>query len=184
MQSSSFISDIKSKIREASERISHFFWPLKKEVLLMLLTGFFDGFLGGLVAVRSPPLIIFFLLFNYSSPVMKANGTVISTVNTYIRLISYIFKTPPDTYGTKSWFVREDLSMYLAVCLAGILASKLGSHASPYLNNRWYKVALTILLIINGITMIVTASIDIADDIVADASNDIMELHPTVLNSS
>ena len=151
---------------------------------MMLLTGFFDGFLGGLVAVRGPPLIIFFLLFNYSSPVMKANGTVISTVNTYIRLISYIFKTPPDTYGTKSWFVREDLSMYLAVSLAGILASRLGSHATPYLNNRWYKVGLTTLLLINGLTMIVTASIDIANDTIEDVSNDNMELHPTVLNGS
>ena len=150
----------------------------------MLLTGFFDGFLGGLVAVRGPPLIIFFLLFNYPSAVMKANGAVISTVNTYIRLISYILKTPPDTYGTKSWFVQEDLSMYLAVSLAGILASRLGSYATPYLNNGWYKVALTILLIINGLTMIVTASIDIANDTVVDVSNDHMELHPSVLNSS
>ena len=136
-------------------------WPVKPMVWFMLCTGFLDGFLGGLVGVRGPPFIIFFLIFEYPNPIIKANGTVIAGVNTLIRIVSYFFKTPPDFYTFDAWFTVNDLEMYLAVALAGLVASKIGLSLTKYITNWTYKAILAGFLVINGITMITTAALDL-----------------------
>ena len=136
-------------------------WPVKPMVWFMLCTGFLDGFLGGLVGVRGPPFIIFFLIFEYPNPIVKASGTVIAGVNTLIRIVSYFFKTPPASYTFDAWFTINDLEMYLAVALAGLVASKIGLSLTKHITNWTYKAILAGFLVINGITMITTAALDL-----------------------
>ena len=142
--------------------LKHQFWPFKPILLIILCTGFLDGFLGGLVGLRAGPFIVFFLFFEYPQPVIKANGTVIATVNTFIRIVSYIFKTPPPSYAFDTWFTIKDLNMYLAVALAGLVACKIGLSITKYITNWTYKAILAGFLVIMGITLITTSAIDLS----------------------
>lgn len=94
---------------------------LKKVVIFMLMTGFLAGFLGGLVGVAGPPLMIFFLFFDYSSDEIRANVALISLINTCTRLMLYAVSSPPESAAYSTWFTKEDLSLYISVALAGIL---------------------------------------------------------------
>jgi uncharacterized membrane protein YfcA len=135
-------------------------WPVRPVIFWMVAAGFLSGFLGGIIGVRGPPLIIFFFIFEYPKVEVKANGTVIATVNLLIRIFTYMFKPPPEAYASDSWFVKEDTWLYLAVAVAGLLASPIGIFISRYLNKpHLYKAALAALLIVNGITMITVAII-------------------------
>lgn len=150
------------ELETKSDRETCKWWPLKPVIFFMLLTGFLDGFLGGLVGVRGPPLLLFFIFFDYPNSQVKANGAIIAATNTLIRIVTYAFKAPPESYGYKSWFVPEDLSLYLAVALAGIVSSQMGIAASRYINKWTFKAALVTLLVINGLTMITTGSINLS----------------------
>ena len=127
----------------------------------MLIAGFLSGFLGGAIGVRGPPFIIFFFFYDYPKAEVKANGAVIASVNLLIRLATYVLKSPPEEYGSDTWFVKEDLWLYVVVAVSGLVASPIGWHLSKYLNHGGYRAALATLLIINGVTMITTAIIEI-----------------------
>jgi len=73
-------------------------WPPRLSTGFMLLSGLASGFLGGIIGVRGPPLIIFFFFFEYPKAQVKANGAVIAAVNTVIRIVTYTFKSPPGKY--------------------------------------------------------------------------------------
>ena len=152
--------DLHVTIEEEKGFLSHF-WPVQPKMICIVLTGFFYGFLAGLVGIGGPPLILFFLVFEQPNAVVQANGIVIAAVNTTIRILTYILKAPPEDYTTKSWFLKEDLSLYLAVALSGIVAANLGTKLSNYMKKSVFKFALVTLLIINGLTMIVTVIVDL-----------------------
>lgn len=136
---------------------------VKKVVLFMLCTGFLAGFLGGLVGVAGPPLMIFFLFFDYSSQEIRVNVALTSLINTCTRLIVYGVSLPPESAAYSTWFAKEDLSLYLSVALAGILAAQIGLAVGHYINKETFRLLLVALLITNGITMITTGAIDYVD---------------------
>ena len=145
-------------------KIKNELWPVRSVIVWMCIAGFMSGFLGGLIGVRGPPLIIFFFFFEYPKVQVKANGSLVAWFNTIVRIITYFAKPPTDEYttlyGHETWFVKEDLYLYLSVAAASLLACPLGLYLTRYLNKWGYKACLTLLLIVNGITMIATATMD------------------------
>ena len=152
------------KLKEIGQELGKELWPPRLITMWMFIAGIVAGFLGGLIAVGGPPLIIFFFFYDYPKVQVKANGSLIAVVNTTIRIITYILKPPPPEYGYDTWFLKKDVWLYVAVAVAGILASAVGMYLSRYLNKWTYKAGLAILLTINGITMIVTSVITLTEE--------------------
>ena len=96
-------------------------WPLRPVSFWMLLAGFASGFLGGLIGVRGPPLIIFFFFFEYPKSQIRANGTIVATINVVIRVVTYIVRSPPASYPSKNWpwFTEKDKYLYIFVSIIG-----------------------------------------------------------------
>ena len=155
-------TDTKTKLKKVFKNISESFWPIRPVVIWMCISGLASGFLAGLIGVRSPPLIIFFFIYEFPPVEVKANGAVIACVNTVVRIITYVAKPPPEEYGSPSWFVQEDIWLYVVCAVVAITASPVGLYLTRYLNKSGYKVGLTALLIVNGITMVTTAGLDMA----------------------
>ena len=155
-------TDNKTKLKKAFKSISEQFWPFQWKILWMCVCGLLSGFLAGLIGVRSPPLIIFFFIYEFPPVEVKANGAVIAAVNTCVRIITYIAKPPPADYGSPTWFVMEDIWLYVVCAVVAIAASPIGLSLTKYLNKSGYKVGLTALLIVNGVTMVTTAALDMA----------------------
>ena len=136
-------------------------WPLRPVFFWMLLAGFASGFLRGLIGVRGPPLIIFFFFFEYPKSQIKANGTIVATINVVIRVVTYIVRSPPASYPSKNWFTEEDKYLYIFVSIIGVLGAPVGLWLSKHINQTRFKMILACILIINGVTMIVTGSFDL-----------------------
>ena len=129
----------------------------------MILAGFFGGFFRGLISVGGPPLIAFFFFFEFPKAQVKANGSVIFMVGTVVRIITYALNPPPASYPYSSWFSADDWVLYVVLAVSAVAVAPIGVYLIKYLNNAGYKAALAVLLVINGITMITTASITIAN---------------------
>ena len=69
--------------------------------------------------MRGPPLIIFFFFFEYPKSQIKANGTIVATINVVIRVVTYIVRSPPASYPSKNWFTEEDKYLYIFVSIIG-----------------------------------------------------------------
>ena len=136
-------------------------WPLRPVFFWIILAGFASGFLGGLIGVRGPPLIIFFFLFEYPKSQIKANGTIVAIINVVIRVVTYIVRSPPGSYPSKNWFTGEDKYLYIFVSIIGALGAPVGLWLSKHINQARLKMVLACILIINGVTMIVTGSFDL-----------------------
>ena len=143
--------------------LKHELWPIRPVIICMILAGFFGGFFGGLISVGGPPLIAFFFFFEFPKAQVRANGTVIDTVGDLVRLVTYALTSPPASYPYSSWFSAEDWMLYVVLVVSGVLVVPIGVYLTKYLDNAGYKVALAALLVINGITMITTASITMAN---------------------
>ena len=136
--------------------------PVARPVIFwVVVAGFMSGFLGGLIGVRGPPLIVLFLFYEYPKCQIKASGAIVGAVNVVVRVITYALKPPPPTYPTRHWFTADDTWLYVFVGLAGLLATPLGFWLSTQINQALFKMVLACLLIVNGITMIVTGSMEI-----------------------
>lgn len=135
-------------------------WTLKKVCILM--TGFMTGFLEGLIEVQGRSfLIVFFLVFDYPREEIRANGALISFIQSCIRFIMYaITSPPPESVPYETWFSKEDLSIFLAVALTGIIATQIGLAVGQYINKGVHQLALVSLLFLNGISLITTGVID------------------------
>ena len=136
-------------------------WPIRPVFLWMLLAGFASGFLGGLIGVRGPPLIMFFFFFEYPKNQIKANGSIVATINVVIRVFTYAIRSPPASYPSKNWFTEQDKYLYIFVIIIGVLGAPVGLWLSTRINQARFKLVLACILIINGITMIVTGSLDL-----------------------
>ena len=137
-------------------------WPLRPKIAFMFLAGLTSGLLKGLVGAGGPPVILFFFIYDYKKEVVRATGAVLAVINSVVLLISYIVKSPPPERSTATWFVREDMWLYVAVMVAGLVGCPLGIYLSRFLNKWAYKAGLCAVLILNGISMIVTASITLS----------------------
>ena len=155
-------TDNKTMMKQVIKDISQTFWPIRPKIIWMCVAGLLSGFLAGLIGVRSPPLIIFFFVYEFPPVEVKANGAVIAAVNTCVRIITYLANPPPEVYGSPTWFVMEDIWLYVVCAVVAIIASPIGLYFTRYLNKSGYKVGLTCLLIVNGVTMVTTAVLDMA----------------------
>ena len=136
-------------------------WPLRPVFFWIILAGFASGFLGGLIGVCGPPLIIFFFFFEYPKSQIKANGTIVAIINVVIRVVTYIVRLPPGSYPSKNWFTGEDKYLYIFVSIIGALGAPVGLWLSKHINQARLKMVLACILIINGVTMIATGSFDL-----------------------
>jgi hypothetical protein len=159
----SFTVNCNETLRNIGRDLKHELWPPRFLTMWMFIAGFMSGFLVGLISVGGPPLIIFFFFYDYPEVQTKANGVVITAVNTLVRMITYISRTPPPEYGHGSWFVKEDIWLYVTVAVVGLVAAPIGIHMAGYLNKGAYKAGLALLLIINGVTMVVTSIIKMTE---------------------
>ena len=105
----------------------------------------------------------YFLLFLriYPKSQIKANGTIVATINVVIRVVTYIVRSPPASYPSKNWFTEEDKYLYIFVSIIGVLGAPVGLWLSKHINQTRFKMILACILIINGVTMIVTGSFDL-----------------------
>ena len=156
------MNDFGMELRSIGIELKKELWPPRLITMWMFIAGLVSGFLGGLISVRGPPLIVFFFFYDYPKVQIKANGTVIAAVNTLVRIITYMVKPTPAEYGHDNWFVGEEVWLYVVVAVVGILASPIGIYLSRYLNKWTYKAGLAVLLVINGITMITTSIIKLS----------------------
>ena len=134
---------------------------MRPMMLWIMVAGFTSGFLGGLIGVRGPPLIVLFLFYEYPKSQIKASGAIVGAANVIVRLITYSLKPPPPNYPTRQWFTMDDTWLYVFVALSGLLACPLGFWLSVRIDQALFKMVLACLLIVNGITMIVTGSMEV-----------------------
>ena len=129
--------------------------------ILGFLLGFLSGFLGGLSGLRSGPILIFFLHFDYPKPIIRANLMIVTCVNTYVRIIYYLIE---DVAGTNSvvWFERDFWYLYVCIIIAGLLGVPLGSRLEAKINQTRYNSIIVAALIIAGSMSMIKGSIDIS----------------------
>ena len=131
-----------------------------KATFLTLLAGGASGFLGGMVAIRGPPLIFYFLhpphpiSFNKNS--QRATGVVIMFCNVTVRIITYLVYTFSDATGTKNVFVKEDWRLYLSVIVFSIVGGLVGSKLFEYTKDSKDVIrgVLAIFLLICGVSLL------------------------------
>ena len=125
------------------------------------MAGFFSGFLGGLVGIRGPPLMVFFLMYPFPKNVIRANSMIILVVNILIRITYYIVE---DLSGVRelSWFEARLWYLYLSVIICGLLGVPLGQYVAARINQHQFKLVIAFMLLLSGVSNIVKGSIETA----------------------
>ena len=137
--------------------------PLRGEMVCMFLAGLTGGILGGLVGAGGPPVILFFFLFNYPREVVRANGSAMAVCNSLVLLVTYLTTPPPAEHDTLTWFVLDDVWLYVGVIVAGWVGCPVGIFLHGFLDKWGYRAGLCALLILNGISMIATAGVALSN---------------------
>lgn len=134
-----------------------------------VIAGGLSGFLGGMIGIRTPPLMLYFmhppapLVFDNHS--QRATGVVIMCTSTVFRQMFYLhgtFKPPGDVPGYQNEFVgyqQEDWRLYLCVVVFSILGGFVGGKAFEYVKDaketiRWMFL---ILLYMCGVSLFISA---------------------------
>lgn len=123
--------------------------------------GFLSGFLGGLTGIRSGPILIFFLHFNYPKQIIRSNIMILSCLNTYVRVVYYFIEHFTES-NSVVWFQKDYIYVYVCVIIAGLLGVPLGSWVEPKVNQVQYNSIIIIALVIVGFMSIIKGSIDIS----------------------
>ena len=137
-----------------------------KASIITLIAGGASGFLGGMVAIRGPPLIFYFLhpphpvKFNKHS--QRATGVVIMFFNVLMREIFYIVNTFTDEQDNNIGFQSEDWRLYISVIICSIAGGLVGSKLFEYLKDSKDTIRgiLSIFLFICGISLLFSAFIN------------------------
>ena len=126
-----------------------------------VVAGLLSGFLGGLVGLRGPPLMVFFLSFPFPKNVIRANSMLILVVNSVIRICYYVVE---DLSGTKelSWFQSDLWYLYVCVIVFGVLGIPLGQAVANRMDQNQFKLVIAFMLFISGLTNIIKGSIQVA----------------------
>lgn len=124
------------------------------------ICGCLSGFLGGLMGVQGPPLMIFFLIFSFPKNVVRANALIILLVNVSVRIVSYIIEDVSATQG--NWFDSSYTNVYISAMLFGMLGVPVGDYVATKLNQQQFKLVITFLLLFSGVSNLVKGSINLA----------------------
>jgi len=130
------VSVTKSEVRSATsggaqEEEEQVKLGCNKASIITLIAGGASGFLGGMVAIRGPPLIFYFLhpphpvKFNKHS--QRATGVVIMFFNVLMREIFYMVNTFTDDQNNTIGFQKEDWRLYLSVIICSIAGGLVAS---------------------------------------------------------
>lgn len=137
---------------------------INKATFITLLAGGASGFLGGMVAIRGPPLIFYFLHppypISFDKNSQRATGVVIMFCNVLMREIFYLV----DTFSGSSSsgdivFVKEDWVLYLAVIVCSIAGSLTGSKLFEFLKDSKDTIRgiLAVFLLLCGVSLLFSA---------------------------
>lgn len=126
------------------------------------IAGFFSGFLGGLVGIRGPPLMVFFLSFPFPKNVVRANSILILIVNISIRACYYLIE---DISGTREspWFENDVWYLYVCVMVFGVLGVPLGKFVANHTNENKFKLVIAFMLFVSGLSNIIKGGIQVAE---------------------
>jgi len=136
-----------------------------KASIITLIAGGASGFLGGMVAIRGPPLIFYFLHpphpVKFSKHSQRATGVVIMFFNVLMREIFYIVNTFTDEQDNNIGFQSEDWRLYVSVIICSIAGGLVGSKLFEYLKDSKDTIRgiLSIFLFICGVSLLFSAFI-------------------------
>ena len=135
----------------------------KKVVVWGILLGFASGFLGGLIGMRGPPLMVFFLVFPFPKTETRAVGAIMLFLNMVLRISYY----GVDDYRRRNnelegssvaavpWFLGSSAwPLYVGVVVAGILGVPIGDWIHHRIDQTKFKIVLGLLLAASGIVNI------------------------------
>jgi len=114
--------------------------------LLSFILGFIAGFLGGLNGVRSGPLLVFFIYYQFPKDSIRIHLMIVTAVNTYMRLAYYILID-----NTVVWFEIDSIILYMSIISAGILAIYVGLYVSEQINIGAFNVIIVLGLFVAGV---------------------------------
>ena len=131
-----------------------------KAIFLTLFAGFASGYLGGLCAIRGPPLIIYFLHpphpIKFTNKSQRATGVCITVTNVLVRIIYYAVESITDEVA---FFKKDDWYLYLSVILSSLFGAFIGTELFKKLKDHKQSIrgVLTIMLLICGISLLITS---------------------------
>lgn len=133
-----------------------------QESLWGFVLGALSGFLGGLIGVRGPPIMIYFLHFKYPKNVVRANGTIIMVVNVLLRVAFYFVH---DAVGStdREWFLSSQWALYVSVVLFGLIGVPAGSYVHEKVDQSTFKKAMLCLLFLTAVSNISKGAIHLTD---------------------
>ncbi len=133
-----------------------------------VLAGGLSGFLGGMIGIRTPPLMLYFmhppkpLVFDNHS--QRATGVVIMCTSTVFRQVFYLYDTfkGDDVAGYQSEFIgyqKEDWKLYLCVVIFSILGGWVGGKAFHYVKDAKDTIRgiFLVLLYMCGASLFISA---------------------------
>lgn len=127
-----------------------------------LLAGASSGFLGGLCAIRGPPIILYFLRspksVAFTKTSQRATGACITATNVIMRVIYYAIEALTSSAYMDSTFVAQDWPLYVSVCTCSILGVFAGSVIFEKIkdsNTEPIKMILSVLLLLSGVSLII-----------------------------
>lgn len=133
-----------------------------------VIAGGLSGFLGGMIGIRTPPLMLYFLhppkplVFDNHS--QRATGVVIMCTSTVFRQVFYLYETftGGDVSGYQSEVVvyqKEDWKLYVYVVAFSILGGWVGGRAFEYVKNARETIRgiFLVLLYMCGASLFISA---------------------------
>ena len=109
-------------------------------IVWTLFAGFASGFLGGLCAIRGPPIILYFLnppgSISFTKESQRATGTCITFVNVLMRVIFYTIETLFVHDEENQTFHSSERDLYIAVVASSIIGALIGSFAFTHVKNQ------------------------------------------------
>ena len=155
---------------DSKDRYYHGFSVVRIRLWGILLGGS-SGFLGGLIGMRGPPLMIFFLAFPFPKSETRAVGAIMLCLNMMLRIGYYIVSDvivgmaldnknvdaaghDVTMNGHHRWFFREEWVLYVGVIVSGTVAVFIGDWVHHKLDQNTFQRALALLLVATGIVNI------------------------------
>ena len=146
-----------------TETTEEFKIGLNKATFVTVLAGGLSGFLGGMVAIRGPPLIFYFLHpphpISFNKRSQRATGVVIMFCNVLMREIYYLVDTFSSSDSEKIGFVKDDWRLYLSVIVCSIAGGLIGSKLFVYIKDSQTTIRgiLAVFLLLCGVSLLFSA---------------------------